>query len=99
MELDDEAGIERASAPPELNISEHEIVLLDIDGGHYYTLAGSVSVRIWRMLVEPRSVASLVDSLVEEFDVDRERCLDETRRFLDDLLAKGLVRPTRRARV
>lgn len=78
--------------PPELSINEEEIVLLDIDGGHYFTLTGTVSVRIWQMLKVPQSAGSLVDALVEEFDIDRHRCREETRQFLDELIAKGLVR-------
>lgn len=96
MSIDDQADIERASAPPELNVSEDEIVLLDIDGSQYYTLAGAVGVRIWQMLAVPRSPASLVDRLVEEFDVDRQRCEEETRAFLDELIGKGIVRQVKR---
>ena len=96
MSIDDHADIVRAVTPPELNVSEDEIVLLDIDGSQYYTLAGAVGVRIWQLLAIPRSPASLVDSLVEEFDVNRQRCEEETRAFLDELIAKGLVRPVKR---
>jgi len=92
MSIDDQADIERAAAPPELNVSEDEIVLLDIDGSQYYTLTGAVSVRIWQMLAEPQSAGALVDRLVEEFDVERERCREETKQFLGELISRGLVR-------
>ena len=93
MDIDDKAVLERATSPPELSVSEDETVLLDIDGGHYFTLMGKVSVRIWQMLADPQSTKALVDGLVEEFEVDRERCRDETRRFLGLLVARRLIRP------
>ncbi|MGE0660062.1 MAG: PqqD family peptide modification chaperone [Reyranellaceae bacterium] len=96
MSIDDQTVIERAAAPPELNVTEDEIVLLDIDGSQYYTVTGAVGVRIWQMLAIPRSPASLVDRLLEEFDVDRRRCEEETRIFLHELIAKGLVRQVKR---
>lgn len=96
MTIDDQTDIERVTAPPELNVSDEEMVLLDIDGSQYYTVTGAVGVRIWQMLAVRRSPGSLVDSLVEEFDVDRQRCEEETKVFLDELLAKGLVRLVRR---
>lgn len=93
MDIDDKTVLERATSPPELSVSEDETVLLDIDGGHYFTLMGKVSVRIWQMLADPQSTKALVDGLVEEFEVDRERCRDETRRFLGLLVARRLIRP------
>ena len=93
MDIDDQTVLERAASPPELNISEDETVLLDVDGGHYFTLTGLVSVRIWQILALPQSPDALVDRLVEEFEVDRERCRDETRQFLDVLIARRLIRP------
>ncbi len=92
MKVDDGVVVERAASPPELSISEEETVLLDIDGGHYFTLTGTVSVRIWQMLAVPRSTGALVDRLVEEFDVERDRCREETGQFLDELIAKRLIR-------
>jgi len=92
MDIDDQTVLERAASPPELRISDDETVLLDIDGGRYFTLMGKVSVRIWQMLAIPQSTEALVEGLVEEFEVDRGHCHDETRQFLDVLVARQLVR-------
>lgn len=67
-----------------------EIVLLGIKQGKYYGL-NKVASRIWQLLERPVRVASLVDSLVAEYDVDRDRCQAETFALLDSLATRGLV--------
>jgi len=59
--------------------------------GVYYGL-DSVGARIWALLAEPRSVAELVTTIVDEFDVTPERCERDLLALLDDLAARGLVR-------
>jgi hypothetical protein len=57
----------------------------------YYGL-DSVGARAWALLATPRRVSELVATLVEEFDVERERCTADLLALLDDLLARDLVR-------
>jgi len=68
-----------------------EAVILGLRDGVYYGL-DSVGARIWALLVEPRSVAELVSTIVAEFDVTPERCERDVIALLDDLAARGLVR-------
>ena len=50
MLADGSTLLERASAPPEVSMSDEQLVLLDISGAHYYTLEGPVAIRIWQLL-------------------------------------------------
>jgi len=68
-----------------------EAVILGLRDGVYYGL-DSVGARIWALLAEPRSVAELVTTIVDEFDVTPERCERDLLALLDDLAARGLVR-------
>jgi hypothetical protein len=92
MLADGSTLLERASAPPEVSMSDEQLVLLDISGAHYYTLEGPVAIRIWQLLATRQSLAALVETLVQEFDIDRDRCKMETVEYLLTLLTKGLVR-------
>ena len=75
---------------------DDQCVLLDIASGHYvhFNVVGS---RIWSLLETPTTAGSLVDRLVDEFDVDRAACERQVMEFLRDLLEHGLIRADERA--
>jgi len=50
-----------------------ETIILELKAGIYYGL-DSIGARIWKLIQEPRSLSSLRDALLAEYDVDRERC-------------------------
>lgn len=67
-----------------------ERVLLNVATGVYYGL-DPVGSRIWELLEGPRSVAVLVQSLREEYDVDAGTCERDTIALLERLLGEGLI--------
>ena len=88
--------IERAASPPEIALSEAETVLLDVSGAVYYTLRGTVAVRIWNLLARPQTAAELTQTLIDEFDVDRDTCEQQVGDFIRLLVEKGLLRTIER---
>jgi hypothetical protein len=67
------------------------VVLLSIENGEYYNME-EVGSRIWALLENPLTVAALVERLLEEFDVERERCEREALAFLEQLRKDRLLR-------
>lgn len=67
-----------------------EIVMLDPATSRYFGLADT-GARIWELLVAPHDVESLVAALTAEYDVDDDTCRAEVTRFLDTLVAAGLI--------
>jgi len=67
-----------------------QTVMMSIPRGKYFALEGT-GQRIWECLAEPASVGSIVDRLVAEYDVDRERCVEEVIAFVSELVASGLT--------
>lgn len=65
-------------------------VMMDIVTGKYYNL-GEVGGRIWELLEEPTSLASLIETLTTEFDVTAEQCRLDTVPFLEKLVRQGLL--------
>ena len=51
----------------------------------------TVGSRIWQLLEAPTTVAALCDVLLQEFDVSREQCEQETLDFVRQLHAEDLV--------
>ncbi len=70
---------------------DQETVLMSIDAGAYYGMAGTAR-GIWQKLAAPISFAALVNQLVEEYAVSPEACAADLQRFLAHLEQEGLLR-------
>jgi Coenzyme PQQ synthesis protein D (PqqD) len=67
-----------------------EMVLLDLRTGVYCSL-DPLGTRIWVLTQEGRSLADIVEALVEEYDVTTERFSADLLDFVASLRKKGLV--------
>ena len=67
-----------------------EVAILDLRSGIYFGL-NEVGARIWHLLQEPRDVNKILKVILEEYDVDSERCKHELLTFLQQLEDKGLI--------
>ena len=66
-----------------------QTVMMSIPRGKYFALEGTAQ-RIWELMAEPVRVDEIVDRLVEEYDIDRDRCAAEVLAFLNELMENGL---------
>lgn len=67
-----------------------EFVILSLIDEVYYGLDG-VGARVWELIQEPRTVASVAQSIRDEYDVDADRCASDIRNLLADLAERSLV--------
>lgn len=67
------------------------VMLMSVSNGEYYSLNGAGN-RIWEIIGKPATLESIIACLVEEYEVDAQVAERETRIFLGELAAKGLVR-------
>ena len=67
-----------------------EAVVLAFGSGIYYGL-DPVGATIWRLVQEPRSVGSIRDALLDEYDVEPERCERDLLALLGQLQDARLV--------
>jgi hypothetical protein len=68
-----------------------EIACLNLKSGIYYGL-DAVGARIWELIQEPRTVNEIRDAILEEYDVEPERCERDLLAFLDQLAAEDLIK-------
>ena len=69
---------------------EGEAVLLDFGTKRYYRLNATGAV-IWKAQEQRVEPAAIVDSLVQQFDVDATTARPEVTRLLAELHAQGLL--------
>jgi hypothetical protein len=67
-----------------------EVAILDLKAGVYYGL-DAVGARIWSLIQEPRTVNEIRNILLEEYEVEPERCERDLLVLLQRLATEGLV--------
>ena len=84
---------DRLSRNPELLSTDldQETVLMSIDAGAYYGLKGTAQ-SIWEQLETPVTFSTLVDRLVEEYQIAPEVCAEDLQKFLAEMEEEGLLR-------
>jgi len=86
------AGTDRVVRTGDLLTTEvdGELIAMSIENGACYGL-NAVGTRIWALIDQPRSIDSLCDSLIEEFDVAPQTCREQVTDLLTSLQAEGMV--------
>jgi len=64
-----------------------EAAILNMKDGVYYGL-NSVGARIWNLIQKPMKVSDILDTLLDEYDVEKDVCMTD----LMELLEKELVK-------
>jgi hypothetical protein len=67
-----------------------EMAILDVKSGIYYGL-NAVGTYVWHLTGEPKAVSAVRDALLEEYDVEPERCERDLLALLQELADKGLI--------
>ncbi len=68
-----------------------EQVMIDIEKGKYFSL-NPVATRIWDILEHALSIDILCEKLLEEYDVEPEKCRSETIDYVKEMIKLGLIR-------
>jgi hypothetical protein len=70
---------------------DDEIVVLNMNDSKYYGLDG-ISAFIWRSIEQSGRVSTIVDAVLEHYEVSRESCEEDVLAFLHELRDAGLIR-------
>jgi Coenzyme PQQ synthesis protein D (PqqD) len=62
-----------AGKDPVASEMANEVAILDPKSGMYFGL-DHVGARIWELIQEPKSVKDIRDTILEEYDVEVDRC-------------------------
>lgn len=67
-----------------------EAVILNVKSGMYYGL-NEVGARIWSLIQEPVRFDAIVQTLLDEYDVDPKECEVDVQNLLQEFLAAELI--------
>ena len=67
-----------------------ETVILGLASGEYYSLE-DVGARIWEIIQMPKTVKEIRDAIVNDYNVDPERCERDLLAVLQEMAEEGLV--------
>ena len=70
-----------------------EAVILNMKSGVYCGL-NEVGARIWQLIQEPTNLKDVLDTLIEEYNVEPERCEQEVLALLQEMSDNGLIEVT-----
>ena len=68
-----------------------DLVALEPKSGYCFGF-NSVAASVWSQLSTPKSFDQLRDALLDNYDVDIDRCSSELRLLLEEMANQGLVR-------
>lgn len=67
-----------------------QLVALDVNKGVCYGL-NAVATRIWQLIETPTNVDAIVATLIDEYDVEEDVCLEQTLALIDELMVIELA--------
>ena len=67
-----------------------EAAILHSKNGLYYGL-NDVGARVWKLIRTPKTLTELRDALLEEYEVETERCERDLGELLDQLASAELI--------
>src|SRR5262249_835428 len=67
-----------------------EMVLLNLDSGVYFGL-GEVGTAMWRAVHGTGALGDALDSILAQYDVERDVLRDDLLRLVDEMCGKGLL--------
>ncbi|MEM8972461.1 MAG: PqqD family peptide modification chaperone [Pseudomonadota bacterium] len=92
MHIAMDALISRSDESTETELDD-EIIVMAIETGKLYGM-GDVAKDIWLAVEMPVKFGDLVDRLQQDYDVERQVCIDDLTTFLGHLEKSKLVRVT-----
>lgn len=79
-----------ASSGQTSTVVEGEAVIMDSRSGQYFSLS-QVGARAWDLVTQPQILSQVRDTILNEYDVDSERCEEDLLRLFEELAEEGLV--------
>ena len=87
---DDDARVQARQADLTWREVDDEVVVLDLKSSQYLSLNSS-GAYLWKLIAEPASTHTLVEALVERYDLDRGTAVADVDAFVAACASSGLL--------
>ncbi len=67
-----------------------EAIMMSIEKGAYFGL-NPVATRIWDLIEQPKTMAELIQSITDEYEVSAEQAVDDVHAFVADMIERGIA--------
>ncbi len=68
-----------------------ELAMMSVQANKYFAL-DDIGKIIWEMLEKPITMGVICDRLVERFEVSRQQCEIDVKKFLEELIAADIIK-------
>jgi len=68
-----------------------EAAILDLKDGIYYGL-DPIGAKIWNLIQKPMILKEIIKIILDEYNVDKDRCTNDIFELIEELLNNGLVK-------
>jgi hypothetical protein len=68
-----------------------ETAILNVKEGVYYGL-DPIGAKIWNLIQKPKLLGDVIEIIYNEYDVERDRCMNDIIELMEELLNNGLVK-------
>lgn len=72
------------------SLETENLVILNFKDGMYYELK-DVAARVWGLIQQPSSFQTVLETILDEYEVEPDRCERDLMALVKDLNARGLV--------
>lgn len=88
-DLSQETIVGRGSEHVETRAGD-QTLMMSVEQGKYFSVDQTAN-RIWDLIETPRSVAEIIKTLTDEYDVSTDDCEAQVKAFLGELISNGLA--------
>ncbi len=67
-----------------------EAVMMSIENGAYFGL-NPIATRIWDLIEQPKTIAELIQTITDEYDVSAEQAADDVQEFVAEMIERGIA--------
>ncbi len=67
-----------------------EAIMMSIEKGAYFGL-NPVATRIWDLIEQPKSIAELIQTITDEYEVSAEQAAEDVQAFVADMIERGIA--------
>lgn len=73
------------------NEIDGEVVMMNIETGTYISM-NATGKSVWDLIVEPTSLAEILNSLTKEYDIAEEACKADVSPFIQQMIDQKIIR-------